>query len=161
MCLLADFLVCRCWPLCWNRCLRHDQAPTQPGVQLHSHLPRYIFIYGGFLDIMRQFGNLLGLIINLFITFAEPKKAFFILTTIKCALLLLIPLMKVTGMMNEVLLSVLMVGIGFLKLQQFIPNYIVGIFVLMKGELWILWRIEWPWLFGRVSWEWETWFQYC
>ena len=110
---------------------------------------------------MRQFGNVLGLIINLFITFAEPKKAFFILTTIKCALLLLIPLMKVTGMMNEVLLSVLMVGIGFLKLQQFIPNYIVGIFVLMKGELWILWRIEWPWLFGRVSWEWETWFQYC
>ena len=147
---LNGYWVCSCWSLRWNTRLRHDQAPTQPRVQLHSHLPRYTFIDLGFLDIMRQFGNVLGLIINLFITFAEPKKAFFILTTIKCALLLLIPLMKVTGM-NEVLLSVLMVGIGFLKLQQFIPFYIVGIFVLMKGELWTLWRIEWPWPFGQVS----------
>ena len=83
---------------------------------------------------MRQLGNLLGLLLNLFVTFSEPKKAFFILTTIKCVLLMMMPLMKIVGM-NEVVLSVLMVGIGFLKLQQFIPFYIVGTFRLMKVKL--------------------------
>ena len=83
---------------------------------------------------MRQLGNVLGVILNLFITFTQPKKAFFILTTIKCMLLLTMPLMKVVGM-NEAVLSVLMVGLGFLKLQQFIPFYIVGNFGLMKGKL--------------------------
>ena len=48
-------------------------------------------------------------------------------------LLLMLPLMKMTGM-NEVVLSVLMLGIGFLKLQQFIPIYIVGRSVSMKGR---------------------------
>ena len=78
---------------------------------------------------MRQLGNLLGLILTLIITFTQLKKAFFILTTIKCVVLLMIPLMKIVGM-NEVVLSVLMLGIGFLKLQQFIPIYIVGNFRL-------------------------------
>ena len=81
---------------------------------------------------MRQFGNILELILNLFITFTQPKKAFFILTTIKCVLLLMLPLMKMVGM-NEGVLSLLMVGIGFLKLQEFIPYYIVGIDRWMKG----------------------------
>ena len=81
---------------------------------------------------MRQLGNLLGAVVNLFITFTQPKKAFFVLTTIKCAFLLMVPLMKIFGM-NEVVLSLLMVGIGFLKLQEVIPYCIVGIDRWMKG----------------------------
>ena len=105
---------------------------------------------------MRQLGNLLGVIANLFVTFAQPKKAFFILTAIKCLLLLMLPLMKVVGM-NEAVLSMLMLGIGFLKLQQFIPLYIIGNYQLMKAKLLTLCRTGWPCPFGTACCQWEMW----
>ena len=129
MLILTSDRVRSCCSICLNRCLCHDQTPFKLIVRYHSYFLRHIIINIGFLDTMRQLGTIIGLILNLFVTFTKPKQAFFILTTLKCLLILMMPLMKITGM-NEVVLSFLMVGIGMLKLQQFIPAYILGNFLV-------------------------------
>ena len=81
--------------------------------------------------MLRQLGNIVGCLCSLFFPFRQPKRDYLTLTSAKCILLLMMPLMKV---MDEgaakVFLSFLMLGFGFLKVQLSCIYYIVGKLVL-------------------------------
>ena len=85
--------------------------------------------------MLRQLGNIIGCLCSLFFPFKQPKRDYLILTSVKCILLLLMPLAKAMDEeVAKVFLSLLMVGFGLLKVQLSCVYYIVGKWVLTKDN---------------------------
>ena len=76
--------------------------------------------------MLRNLGFFLGSVYALAFPFREPKKAFVALTLAKCVLLLMLVLLQWAGEHSAAYCCVLMLGIGFLKLQHSLIFYILS-----------------------------------
>lgn len=78
------------------------------------------------MDMLRQLGNIIGCIYGLAFPFKNPKKYYFVLTVIKCILMAMLCLGKFMGTQSKVYFCIIMVGLGFLKIQLACIYYLAG-----------------------------------
>lgn len=88
----------------------------------------------GFLDSLRYLGYTLGTVYSLIFPFREPKKAFVILTLAKSITLMMIVFLRWTEEHTDIYCSILMFGLGFLKLQHSLIYYIIGNFWVIQAS---------------------------
>ena len=83
-------------------------------------------IYEGLLDMMRQIGKLIGLIWLLLIPLKKPKRDYFIFTSIKCVMLLMMIAGSMFGEFKSIFFCLLMGIIGILKAVGTCPHMFVS-----------------------------------
>ena len=80
----------------------------------------------GLLDAITQIGNIIGNSLLLMFPLRQPKRAYFIATTLFCLISLSLIIGRVLDSARNIVFCIIVFSMGFLKAPVFFPTFIMG-----------------------------------